>query len=644
MRVTSVESDGRANELRTSSEMKTINAWLEVDSESLPDCISSMVFTGKNSVDGWQLIAVTDDHQVGQQSAVSPTSPRTALVRFELPDRMKCVSSRNPDRIISLADHFRMTSSASDQSVTKVWVSGLPAILASEVVFSDEMTAKGFESNLRRLLPGRGEWLHFSVTSGQSREQIVDGLNRDSPNGINTRPSVTRYERLAAAVATAIAFGRTDIGSEKTLTFDIGTVALLRQLISGNPALPDRKTIISDSKTLTKHLFQAARDHKLKPGSLPRDFPAVETVGLELASILHDYCKLAQINTGVTGMLLPSNPAELPDRSESPDQWASRHILQSLLDLDRFPGIDDILKILETIIEILESESPGTDDERKMALEALQMMMANVETPDDRIDRFRERFDCLPGITGAGHVFWGWSDNPLRNFEHRTVPLKATSPRTLQMANMMFAAAGGAGRQSPRFLRKRLWTAAYRTAWEFLLTYDSTTPPEVDANTLWASEKGDLSFNDSGPLIEIRVGRCAVPLGMQVADQLLLAQTIARRLLQSEALAGTTADAILAAADGDLSGFSKDLKNLIDVTLTVRLGKHGEGNFAGSNVVFPKVKLSDLAFDYRWSDPVSAARKLAEGKTLERILESLIKPRLEKLANQLAEWSNRPAP
>lgn len=628
------ENGDRLHQTSDRIDMRRISAWLEVDNNSLPDHISSMLFWSENSASNWSLIAVTDSSD-SSHIPFTLSSSRSTLVRFELPEEMKCILHDMPDQVVPLAYAADSREGDNGQFLRRVWVPTLPAIHAKEIFFADETSKKGFESNLKRLLPGRGEWLKLRVLEHQSHD--APSFEHESASPFDTRGNsgATRDEKLATAVATAVRLGRSNIGNDRTVTFNAGTVALLRQLLSHDPTVPDEKTLRRDAKILIKHLLQAARDHNLKPGTLPKKIPETRTGVLQLSHILQSTTDTSNKESSDQFSFLSASSGQLSETTESLDQSVLRHILQGLLEIDHFPTIDDIITTCKKAREKLES-GPGIQHaESEIVLEALQSIIANVESPEDRIDRFRDRFGQLPGITGIAHVFWGWSGNPQENFEQRIAPLKAESRETHQIANIVFSATGGAGRLPVRYLRSRLWMAAYESAWEFLLSSTVTDDHKVGDQELWSSEKGGLTLTESGPFVKIRIGNGKIPLGLQIADRLLSVQTLALDLLRSEESVGKTANAILAATDGDISNFSKDLKNLVEMTLIVRLAKSLNGEITGSSITFRNVKENDLTFEHRWSDPVAAGRKLLQGRTLVKILEGLSKPQLDSLGKQL---------
>lgn len=611
--------------------MKTTSAWLEIDSTRLPDFISSMLFQSERHQGGWILVSVSDSERDISSPPISLSSTRSALVRFELPARMECLSQARPDKIVSLSNILAHWHRDSRLLFQHVWVPCLPAIFARDVIFSDEMAFRSAESNLRRLMEGRGKWLNLKVAdvSKNTPASIVP-----IPDHGPAMPSVTsevRLEKLASGVATAVVLGYSDIGKGRMVTFDTGSVALLRQLRTGVLDVPGQKTRMADTKRLVKKLFETARAEGLKPGVQPGKLPDPQTGALQLAWILRDL----EDNRNDLFQTSSSEPAE---REHSPDQAVLEFILKRMVEQDSFPTIQVVSSILERTIDWLNTLATDLNTEGEKVLEALKILKDNVESPEGRIDRFRETFGELPGVTGIAHVFWGWSDDPLKNLEHRLAHLKSTYRRAHQAANIVFAVAGGAERLPARFLRSRLWTAAYESAWQLLLSVRDPIDSDNTDKEIWEHEAGGLTRSDMGPTVEIKL-HGQIPLGLKIRDPLFVVQTLAMDHLNSEKLRENAANAILIALDGDTSRLSADLKGLHEISLTVRLRKNLTGEIQGANIHFSKVKNTDLTFEHHWADPLEAARELTEGKLLSKILAALSKERLEKLRLELTDRS-----
>lgn len=612
--------------------MKKISAWLEIDGNNLPDFISSMLFQPDPSREGWIPVAVSESAADSGSPPIKFSSDRSALVRLELPNDMRCVTNDTPDEIIPLSRLFTSEKSGSDQAPQPTWVPCLPAIFAREVLFADETTSKGVESNLRRLMQGRGEWLKLRVMESSQMGPSIIELNSEIGHRLPESANAVRLEKLASAVATGVVFGHTDIGKNRIVTFDTGSIALLRQILSGDLIVSNQKTLEADIKQLVKDLLKTAREKGLNPGTLPRKISGAEVGALQLARIL-------QVGGANQNDLFQDTDKKAPEGDRSLDQKMLEFILRRLIDEKYFPTIENVGEILEEASRQLAPETAERNTARGRMREALQSLMANVESPEDRIDRFQDSFGDLPGITGIAHVFWGWSASPLDNFEQRLVPLKSASRRAHQVANIVYSAASGAGRLPTRFFRSRLWMAVYESAWELLLSKGDAEFEDTTKAGIWAHEKGELRHSDRGPMVEIRIHDGRIPLGLGISDPLLVVQSLAMDILRSEKFGKKAAAAILDAMKGDTSTLTGDLKGLLETSLTVRLGRNLSGEIKGSSIVFRNVRDSDLTFNYRWSDPSEAARKLAEGKALPRILEALPKERLKQLRMQLTDWS-----
>lgn len=610
--------------------MKKISAWLQIDVNGLLDLASSMIFQTSRSGMDWIPIILSEGDSASATPPMAFSSPRSIIVRFELPGGMACVVHERPDEIALVSEVFDSRETDSHSGTQQAWVSFLPAIFAREVLLANEDVAREVESHLKLLAKERMNWASLRVIE----KELIRSSSHERGPGPDKRQvpasNPSKLEKLASSIGTAIIFGRSDIGNGRAVTFDTGTVALLRKMLSGEPGIPEQKTLVTETKRLIKELFAVARSKGLKPGAAPKKIDTVEIGALQLAYLL---------DNGVThdDDLFQAHLDKNSEGRRTIDQRILETVLRHLIEEKEFPTIADVLSILDQVAKELDAGPGRESTDRHTIHEALQILIANVESSEDPIADFRNRFGQLPGITGIAHVFWGWSAKPLDNFEQRVQPLKSMSRNAYQIANIVFSAAVGGGGLPDRYLKSRLWRTAYESAWALLLV--NTDIERTGKEEFWALERGGLKHGDSGPLVEITVGDRRIPLGLQISDAVLMVQTLAMERLNSERFRESAANAILIALDGDTSRLSAELKGLHEISLTVRLRKNLTGEIQGASIHFSKVKGADLTFEHHWADPSEAARKLTESKLLSKILAALPKERLEKLRLELTDRS-----
>ncbi|MDZ7790372.1 MAG: hypothetical protein U5L08_07765 [Xanthomonadales bacterium] len=343
-------------------------------------------------------------------------------------------------------------------------------------------------------------------------------------SAIGKSQGAASHDKLATAVATAVLLARSEIGDGRTVTFDLGSIALVRQLISGDCVIPKRKTLESEAKELVKQLLAAARKHDLKVGKAPGRMPQEQSGALQLALVLQEKIDPPLDNSSAQTLLIPDQTGGRASDAESLDQTVFRHVLKRLVEHENFPTIADVQAVLEDTKRQLEDAMPEHHEDTDPAIEALSTILDNVENAEERVDRFQERFGRFPGVTGVAYAFWGWSQNPLENFEQRIHPLKSLSTSSHQAARIVFAAGVGAGRLRPAYLRSRLWMAGYEAAWQLLLS-DKKEHGASDTNkTLWHVKQSSLDLKEAGPFVEGRIGEGLLPMGLQIVDPLLVVQ------------------------------------------------------------------------------------------------------------------------
>ena len=620
--------------------MTLITAWLEIENSRLPDCISSMLFSVDNSSHSWPRIALERTDPSDERPPIAHSSESTALVRFELPADMECAHGEAPREIGSVGSIVGSAppESSSGRPLVTVAVPCLPSVFANEIFFSDERNQREFESTVKRLLAGRGEWIRTNVTTDVANgNPTPDFGSVPQPTGTRAR-AAENYERLAAAVATTLLLARAEIGGARIVTFDTGSVALLRQLVSGDPSVSKRKTLETDAKELVKQLLAAARKHDLKPGTAPKTMPPEASFGLQLAGLIEAELNVEDEPGSAQLAWLPKSRDRGESGPKSVDDALLGHILTGLIDSIKFPSISRVEEIIRSAEQRLASEASEHAEAYDQAAEALSIVLQNVENAEQRLDHhFVERFRNLPALVGAAYAFCGWSSNPLQNFEQRVQRLKETLPAAHQAAWTLFAAAAGSGRLRPAYLRSRLWMAAYRTTWALHLSNAQGVKSQHTEKLAWNIMHGDVEMKETGPFLEASVGEFEIPIGLQIIDRRVVVRKRAEELLVVPEEAGKTADAILAAVDGDLSDFTLDLKKLIRRDLTIQLARDVAGRSSGSTITFENLGEKDLTIALRWDDAEQAADKLSRGQALDRILEGLSDSKLKDLCSELTD-------
>ena len=623
--------------------MTRISAWLEIESSRLPDCISSMLFSVDDATENWCRVALSPNRLAPDRPPLRHSSPANTLVRFELPADMRCAPGDTFEDIVSVGDALYSGQSKSGDTATLVPVAVpcLPAALARDLFFLEETARKEFESTLKRFFNGRGEWIRTNITDDSSEKAPPHEFRSISPpRGARPRKA-QKQEKLVAAVATAVLLARSEIGTGRTVTFDVGTVALLRQLITGDPSVPNRKTLEADAKEIVKQLLVAARKHELKPGTMPRTIPVEQSCGLQLAQIVHAEIASSAESSSPPTALFPTAASDRASENESLDRAVFRHILTGLIESVEFPSIVRLKEIVETAKQKLGMGASQELEVSEKASEALSIILENIENADQRVDRFMDRFGELPAIAGVACVFWGWSSNPLENFEQRVQPLKAASAAAHQAARAAFAAAAGTGRLPPAYQRSRLWMAAYEATWNLLLSENAERDSKSAGKAIWKVAQSKLDLKESGPFLEARVGEYEIPMGLQIVDRKLAVRKTASELLASSESAAKTAEAILAAVDGDLSNFTQDLKKNVRRDVTIQLAKNISVEISGTVVTCNDLGERDLVIVHRWDDAEQAAGKLSSGLALDRILEGLPDPQLFELGKRLTSLGSK---
>ena len=362
----------------------------------------------------------------------------------------------------------------------------------------------------------------------------------------------------------------------------------------------------------------------------------METGALQLARVIEEHIQTAVRNSGTSDDLFSKPPAAKSGQDENPDQKALRIVLRQLLQQSRFPTITEVKEILDQTASELGSRPFSEGGDSAECIEAVQVLAANVEIPEERIDRYRERFGHLTAITGLAHVFWGWSENPLDNLELRFASLRAASRPSHQIANIVFAAAGGAGRVPVRYFRSRIWKAAYEASWEFLLSFTKADEAASESQDIWQIDKGGLIPTENGPLVEIRVGGGRIPLGLQISDPLMIVETIAERLLSSSETASEAANAILQALDERSECLPRDLEKLVRKRVEIRQDNDSRGEIKGHVHIYHDVHPNHLRIELNWTDNVIAASRLIQGKTLTGVLNKLSTTQIDRLRKHLA--------
>ncbi|NKI35126.1 hypothetical protein HFP89_08100 [Wenzhouxiangella sp. XN79A] len=617
--------------------MTLITAWLEIDTNRLSDCIVAMVFSVDPSCRSWSRLVLDDTASPGDAPPLAHSSESTAIVRFQLPGDMECAlgdTLRQVDSVGNAVGSAKPEPSSNRPLVT-VAVPCLPAAFANEIHFCNERSEKEFQSTLRRLLPGRGEWIRTRSSSDAGNDVPGPGPGSTSlPPGTRDR-AAEKHERLAAAAATTALLARTEIGDARTVTFDIGSVALLRQLVSGDPSVPKRKLLEADAKELLKQLLAAARKQDLKPGTAPRVLPPETSFGLQVAGALEAELRAVDQPDGAQAALLPADSNNSRSEPESVDQALFTHIFKSLVDSAEFPSTARLLETIRSAEQSLAATTLDHPEAQGQATEALSVILENIETAEQRVDHFAEHFHDFPALVGVAYAFWGWSSNPLQNFEQRVQLLKEKSPGAHQAALALFAAAAGSSRLRPAYLRSRLWMAVYRSTWTLLLSHRNEGDSKRAGKARWNVTHGNLDLKETGPVVEVRLGEFEIPLGLQIIDHRLVVKKKAEVLLRGPHAAAKAADAILAAVDGVLSAFTLDLKKLVRRDLTIELGRNVVGRISGSAITFENVGEKELTTVLRWEDAERAAELLSRGKALDRILEGLPDSVLENLASEL---------
>ena len=445
-----------------------------------------------------------------------------------------------------------------------------------------------------------------------------------------------------SAVATAILLARSEIGTGRTVTFDVGTVALLRQLITGDPAVPNRKTLEADAKELVKQLLAAARKHDLKPGPVPRTMPVEQSFGLQLAKIVNTENSPPEDSKSPQLVPLPATASDQVSNPESLDRAVFGHILMGLIESVEFPSIARIKEVIEAAKQKLGMGASDELEAREKADSALSIILENIENGEQRVDRFVESLrGAASDYAGVAHAFWGWSSNPLENFEHRVQPLKAASAAAHRAARTAFAAAAGTGRLPPAYQRSRLWMAAYEAAWNLLLSDNTERDSKSAGKAIWKVAQSNLDLKESGPFLEVRIGKHEIPMGLQIVDRKLAVRKTASKFLASSESATKTAEAILTAVDGDLSNFTQDLKKNVRRDVTIQLSKNISGEISGTAITFTDLGEKDLVIVHRWDDAEQAAGKLSNGLALDRILEGLPEPQLRELGKRLTALGSK---
>lgn len=619
--------------------MTLITAWLEINASRLPDCISAMLFSVDESCRAWSRIVLdrTASHDDGPPLAHS--SEGTAIVRFGLPANMECAKGETLREIGSVGDVVGPVPSESSigRPLATVAVPCLPAVFAHEIFFSDDRGRREFESTVKRLLAGRGEWIRTRSTNGAANGIPCPAPASASQPGGTRDQAAEKHERLAAAVATTVLFARAEIGGARTITFDTGSVALLRQIVTGDPSVPKRKTLETDAKELIKQLLAAAKKQNMKPGPTPRTLPLETSYGLQVAGLIEAELRAVKEFDAFQSAWLPTGPTTSRSEPESIDHVLFGRILTSLLGSTGFPSITRLLDIIRSAKQDLASSASSHQEAQEQAAVALSIILENIENPDQRVDRFAERFKELPALVGAAYAFWGWSSSPLQNFEQRVQSLKETLPGAHQAAWILLAAATGSSGLRSAYLRSRLWLAVYRATWTLLLAHMPADASQHTGEAAWNVTPGDLKLRDTGPLLEVRVGEFEIPLGLQVIDRRLALRKKAEELLLVPQSAVKAADAILAAVDGDLSEFTVELKRNIRRDVTIHLAGNSVARMSGSTITAENLSEKDLTIALRWDDAEQAAGQLSRGKVLERILRSLSDAKLMDLAS---EWTD----
>lgn len=619
--------------------MRWIDAWLFVEKNHLPDYIESMLFTGNGSAKTeWCLVTLPDSDHKSRCNSKSLTSTESALVHFELPACMRCWSLEQPDQATTLSSVSELGSEHTSQGSRRVWLQGIPAMFAKNLFFGDEHSVREFESTRKRLLAGRGNWLSTGVI--QVQESIApEACERDvvSPTNVCSGYVLDRYEKLAATAATAVSVARTALSNSVTVTFDTGTVALLRQLVSRQTAVPDEKTRVSDARTLMSILVQSAQELNMKRVvAKRRRFPDNGMIGLQIAHILREVVAAGNEDLEIDNSNLFGGPAKPSKDQPSADQAAIRGVARGLINLRGLPTAQSIVQVLEGVSKQLEHSPTENADENRKVLNALRVVMENVQNSEHRIDKLQDKLLDLPGVLGIAQVFWSWSDNPLPVIRARLAKLKDTSKEACNVARVVYAAAGGAGRLSPRNLEDGLWIAAYRTCLAMLVSdpeHYSCSP----GNTMdWATGNSKLEFRGSSWLVRASVGREEIPLSLVVDDLLQVVENRTTRLLDSIESKRKVADAILDVLDGDTSLLPRALRSLVKKALTVRVGRDVRGEITEAGVTFRDLSEQDCSFsNLRWSDWEAAVDKLRSGRSLAGILKGFGKRQLEELRERL---------
>lgn len=609
--------------------------WTLIPVRQLPELISDMIYPALSSNQQGVRVSGTREGACTLFGDIAPDrSAEFALVSYRLPDDMPCSWHSDTNSLVtsSLEGWLAETNQAKECTAS---VRLLPTIMVETVAFFSESALRSFQSTRERLLKGRGEWIELVLgerVSGASAQVAFPEAPSLPARNVNLYGN---WDRLAAAIATAVTRGGTQLKGNLKLSFDPGSLSLIRQITQKSATLTDDATTSRDYVWLLQELLAAAKKHGIKLGKgsqkAPNDQPDVGCLGQLISGV-------TQNPTDLAGSTSAENTRGVITDVKLAQEWLITFVLRRILESVGQPDVRKVHEVVAearsqfiSVISVAKGSSRVSEQDRTDLNRALEEIEQNIEHAQQPIAEFRARFNRFPVVVGLAYAFWSWSSDPVKNFSARARDLRADN-RPYQFATTLMAACLGGGALPPQSLAEIRWRRWYERVWCYLLTRPACLENDVSPQEIWKVTLSEPVPTGNG--LMIRTSFESVPdESLEIENPELAVMALFASALSIPEEHERVARVLLRHIQAPERTLPASLQRqlLLDLSLPVAHPDSSDGR----KRAYKGLKATDLEMSYRWANSAQVAETLLRGSTLKAIVSGLSENALSALLADL---------
>jgi hypothetical protein len=515
-----------------------------------------------------------------------------------------------------------------------IFVSCLPTILATKAIFSSEQAKRAQESTVKLLIRGDRSWMSSAVADPSATKFIATSKSGiDLP--IPYRSSALSLERVAAAIATTIYHGKSELPGNVICQIDTGSAALISQILDKSNTAPKQEEAFEIRNQLIRQMLGAAAAKKVIKSKRwqPRKSDLTSTAFF-VSSLLPRFRLSLQETSNEPRRFDSSELAK-----EHPDDYVYACILDRLLRGSTDPSrptalaVNYIQELLRTVLRQLEQEDMFTDASSPIGrvTSGLDIIIKNAAHPTDDLFDFLADHANEGGLSAIAIVMWGWSDRFGDTVEKRLSSVDY--PKIRQLSMTLVAAAGGYCELPVAYSKRQLWLALYRQCWRHLISAGNGEIAKEQVPTL--NEPLDKSSNSETRLVFPIAEGDEISIALVVRDaRLATIRKLENYLNGSDAQRASACVAIAALYRRYEELFPPKARNHVHVTFSFP-GHTIDWNAKRKRNVVKSVPIRDFEQSFDVPDARLFADQLSS-RWIEKFVTSLSDVELRQLSESLS--------